>query len=627
MHERSPCRKIHIFPALTLILALAVFFCCWTSGAVSAGEAAARNKGERPMREIEAEGFRIQLDLSTQVLRLDIPEDRGFGDVSGRLEVKREEAAVVPTLSGMGREDFISASILAQKARQFDDGLYAAVDLAAQQGAGCFAGKASLLKKVARALAALPETPAGQTEGVIFAACKLGRVEADVPARLQKFVDSTVAGFLKDPLRSKPIGFYTWTEELAAIFRQDRMLQTELKDRKGTEALTRILQADRDVRDVYEGYLSLVARLTNPLIYPDLRGQIAALERGKLDVPSKEIYFFPPSRSHETELIKRLYGNRPIPEGFNLVEEMTKRIQAGTLQLKPTADSGWYDYQTWSLEPLAIPDEMPEAPRLDLSPSYRKQLLELFKGLLALTRETHIKQLEIPMAGMAAPGPRPRPVVRVYPELDAEPLATMYLRRAQSYQFIREVIEKAFGPEALTKMHRQSASGPVRENLGDELRRMEALFYGAHVTVCRQIGAPHSDGLGTGPAKDEAAVSTWAAFRDELKDDPDLGRDARMMVPVFYDIARKKTKVWVFLGWAARPLIIAFAKAPAAAVFDQAGRQVAADRVDLQFRSTSRTVAYPVTAEVYVEKILDRDEFRRHCDRYKTPSAILASLK
>ena len=42
---------------------------------------------------------------------------------------------------------------------------------------------------------------------------------------------------------------------------------------------------------------------------------------------------------------------------------------------------------------------MPEAQRLKLDESYRKELVGLFKALLALTRETHIKQLEVPMVG------------------------------------------------------------------------------------------------------------------------------------------------------------------------------------------------------------------------------------
>ena len=64
--------------------------------------------------------------------------------------------------------------------------------------------------------------------------------------------------------------------------------------------------------------------------------------------------------------------------------------------LEPRSDgnSGWYDFQTWALEPLVLPDKMPEASRLRMNDRYRDQLDDLFKSILALTRETHVKQLE-----------------------------------------------------------------------------------------------------------------------------------------------------------------------------------------------------------------------------------------
>jgi hypothetical protein len=580
------------------------------------------------MREFETEGFRVQLDLRAQVLRLDIPEDRSFGRLDGPLHSKQEEAPLAPTLSDTASDELVSASVLAQKAKQFDDGLYAAVDLAAQQGADSFAGKAALLKKVAGALASLQGIQGSSSASVIFGACQVGRVGIEVPKGLEKWVGSTVDQFLKDPLRSKPIGFYTWNEELAAIFRQDRMLQTELRDKMGIEALIKILQADREAADIYQNYLSLAAGLTNPLAYPDLRAQISSLQQDKSNAPSSGIYFFPPSRSHETELIKQLYGSKPIPDGFSLIEEMIKGIQTGALNLSPSPESGWYDYQSWSLEPLVIPEKMPETRHLDFAPSYRRQLLELFKGILALTRETHIKQLEIPRAGAAAPGHHLRPVIRISPELDAEPLPTMYLRRAQSYHFIRSVIEKAFGVDALGKMQGLRATGPVNENLGEELRKMEALFYGAHCATCRQIGMPISDSVPQQADKvAEEAVAEWKSWIGTLQQDADLSLDARMMVPTFYDIERKKTKVWAFLGWSDKPLMIDFTKRPEVTIFDQSGKQIAADNVDLQFLPRSHRLAYPVTAEVYVSEILDRDTFRQLCDRHKTQSAILANLK
>ena len=102
------------------------------------------------------------------------------------------------------------------------------------------------------------------------------------------------------------------------------------------------------------------------------------------------------------------------------------------------------------------------------------------------------------------------------------------------------------------------------------------------------------------------------------------------MVPVFHDIQRNKTKVWVFLGWTSKLVTVDFDRPPTATVFDKAGKHVeqgAADAPRLVFHYASYSLAYPVTAELYVTKILDRNEFRAHCDNYKTRSAILANLK
>lgn len=618
----GPLRRI-VLPA-SLLLVLAGVATAVDPVSRASSEPAGRQK---PMREIVEKGYRVQLDLSTQVLRLAVPEDRTW---SMGPEAQANEAPVAATLSRLGQGGLVSASMLAQKAKQFDDGLYAAVDLAAQQGAGDFEGKAAFLARLARRLTAPGAEPSGNAQAVVLGGAGLGKVPVDLPPNFRLPVRTLVDEFLGNELRSKPIAFYTWTDELAAIFQQDRMLQTELEGKAGIEAVVKALAADTQSAATYEAYLALVSKLTNPLAYDDLREQLAALEAGRLDAPDDEVYFFPPSKSHETELVKMLYDNRPIPEGFSLVDEMIRRIRSGALDLKPTASSGWYDYQTWSLEPLVIPEQMPEAKHLELDASYRKQLLELFKGILALTRETHIKQLENPTPGEAAPFTPPRPIIHVYPELTAEPLATFYLRRAWSYAVVRRVLEGTFGPQALATMHRLTAAGPVRQDLAAELRDMESLFYGAHLTVCRQIGSPastsHQASMGSpqGAAPDEARFQTWTK---DLAADPDVARDARMMVPVFYDLLRKKTKVWAFLGWAERPVQISFARRPEATVFDRAGKVATDSGPELKFHSLRRSLAYPVTAEVYVTKILNRDEFRRHCDRHKTRSAILANLE
>lgn len=572
----------------------------------------------KPIREVVDQGYRVRLDLTGQVLAVSIPQDLGFGSADARAE-----APIAPTLQGSLRSGFVSASMLAQKAKQFDDGLYAAVELAAQQGAGRFAGKAALLQAVAQHLAGMEVASDSTVPGIVYGACRLGHVPAREPASLEGSIQSAVSEFLADPVRSKPIGFYTWSGALGSIFQQDRMLRGELKGKAGIDTLVRALHADARARASYESYLAFVSRLTNPLAGSSLKELLSQLDRGQLNAPQKGLAFFPPSRAHETELIKKLYGDRPIPPGFNLADELIARIRAGQISLQPAPESGWYDHQTWALEPLVLPEKAPEASHLRLDDAYRAELIELFKGLIALTRETHIKQLEVPRVGAAAPVANPRVVITIAPELSAEPLVTYYRRRAESYRFVHEVVEQFFGSEALQQMHRLTAEGPVQPTLAQELDQMQALFFGAAGQVGRQLGM---QATAEGKRDADADAKAFTRWSGTLASDPDLSRDARMMVPVFYDLKRRKTKVWVFLGWAERPVRISFVKQPSAEVFKD-DKPVTAGGPELKFVGTSYTIAYPVTAEVYVTQILDRAEFRKHCDQYKTQSAILKNLR
>jgi hypothetical protein len=570
-----------------------------------------------PTRDIDDQGYRVRLDLGPQVLSVLIPEDRGFGD--GRAT---QEAPISPTLA-IGRSTLVSASMLAQKAKQFDDGLYAAVELAAQHGAGSFAGKEALLRDVAARLISVTDAQdESNAATVLLAACRIGKLPVQIPAALEGVVALEEKAFLADPLRSKPLGFYTWSVALSDIYRQDRMLQTELKDAGGILRLAAAITADPGSKATYEAYLTLNDRLTNPHGSLDgLRGALRAIEAGRSsDIPRRGMAVFPASRSHEADLVMKLYGGMPIPEGFSLVDEMIRRIRSGQLDLKPTEASGWYDYQTWALEPLVIPERMPEAKRLKLNDAYQKQLLELFKGILALTRETHVKQLEIPAAGEAAHvGGKPPVKIHVNPDLTAEPLVTHYRRRAESYAFLQKWLTTTFGAAGLKSCHRQTATGPVAVDLGTELESMRALFSGASAATARQLGMP-SDAK---PGADEAAFHNWARDADK---DADVSRDARMMVPVFYDINRKKTKVWAFLGWSSRPVIIGFARPPTHEVFQNGRKLDAKNSPEVIFNASYQSLAYPVTAEVYVDELLDRDEFRKLCDTYKTRAAILGQL-
>ena len=448
-------------------------------------------------------------------------------------------------------------------------------------------------------------------------------------------------------MRSKPIGFYTWNERLREIFKQDRVLQQALNHKEEIEVIVRSLHSDPESRHIYENYLRLLAKLTNPFepgqisLLPLLEG----LDGGQLEMTEPEYYFFPSSRSHERDLIQRLYGDKSIPEGFSLAEEMVRRIESGTLQLTPSEESGWYDYQTWAPEGLLLPP----CRKLQYTDSYRKQLKNLFKSMLALTRETHIKQLRIPPVtrarGMLDIWSRFRRIpVYIGPQLSVEPVPVYYLRRAVAYRFIRNLLLKHLGSDALGSLHRLTPEGPVEASLASELEQIGALFFGAFLTASAEAGISkderdreihlqavqygrlnpeesHSLGMGGGEDSDHDYFLNWAKERQ----DPDLSRDARMMVPIFYDIEKRKTKVWVFLGWSWFALTVNFAIPPKVRIFDLLGCDVTRKH-RVEYVATRYSIPYPVMAEIYVERVLDRDEFRRVCDRYQCASEILKNI-
>ncbi len=508
-----------------------------------------------PTRDLRNEWSHVRLDLEPQVLSLAIPQETTYRESEERL------APTCPVTN------FVSASMLAVKAKIFDDGLYAAAEIASQPR------KAELLSALADIAAP------------IAAAARLGRMR--VP--LSPAAEQLVRTFLGDELASKPLGFYTWSDPLRRIFQQDRLLQQRLEPRDA-HALSAALHADASLSAAYADHLDLVSKLTNPFVAAmrDLRQPDGCC-------------FFPPSHAHETDLVKRLFRGTAIPDGFSLADEMVRRLRDGSLHLEPTDASGWYDLQTWALEGLVLLDRMPEGPRVRTNDRYRRQLEDLFKAILSLTRETHVKQLEVPLTGASTTRAQPA-VVWVWPGLTLEPLRTYYERRARGYEFVRDGLQRLAPPGP---MHRVTPDGAAARTLDEELVEMVGLFRGAAAVAGEELGMT--------PASDAEAdrFREWAAS-------PDVTEDIRMMVPVFYDLGRRKAKVWAVLGWARRRLTASFATPPVA--------HVLAGEVEVKFRPWDYSLAYPVFAETYVSRLLDRDEFRALCDRYQTQSQILEAL-
>jgi hypothetical protein len=569
------------------------------------------------IREVQEGDWCVRLDLDGQVLKVDIPDIDILTD-------DNDSDSLFPT-PPLTQDSAVSAGALLLKAKQFDDGLMAAVDLAAQRGTGSFRGKAPLLRALAGNLADPFDEAERTAAAIVFAACELGGIPAPTPPPLHAEVRAWTQQFLSDEGKSKPIGFYTWTPQLTAICRQDRFLQEGLPATAAT-AIARALDRIPDGWDSYDRTLRLASRMTNPLDSPGLR------DDGDPRV------FLPPSRSREVSLFERMVGDRPIPEGFDLMTELIHHIRKGGASPVPNDEAGWYERQTWSLEPLVIPDRMPESPRLDLGQRYRRHLEDLFRGALALARETHAKQL---MGGRGGYAGVRRPPICVHPALTVEPLPSMYRRRAACYRFVHSVVAETFGAEALRQLHRLTPDGASDLSLSEELEWMEALFDGAAATSHRELG------MGSSSDNDRAA-GLFADWKSVVARDEDLSQDARMMVPVFFDLGRRKTKVWAVLGWRKVMVNVSFRVQPKVLEvkpvkpaepdpgdrvaqlrrkFRKSAEPPISEPPEVLFTGEVHRFAVPVMAEVYVTRLLDRDEFRWHCDRFRTRSAILANLR
>ena len=556
----------------------------------------------------------LAVDRSQQRIRLDVPED------SEALGAMASDEEPDPSFRRHVGGTFVPAAALGFKAKQFDDGLCAAVESAATKGLGRFPGRLAWL---ARLLRVVSDESAGEpaAAATVLAALRLGGAPTDALPAVDSACARITQEFLADPSRSKPLGFFTWSRELARAFQRDRLLQGGLTP-EAAATLARAIVADSGLNADYDASLWLAARLTNPLAGADVRA-ILDTGSGGTSARSAGHPLLPPSQSHETWLVQQMFGGRPVPEGFDLGTELATRIQDGRLDITPSARSGWYDHQTFALEPLLRPDDMPEARHLELTATYRKELRGLFRGLLALTRETHVKQGQF--VTLCAPPFDAPPEIR--PRLTVEPVASYYLRRARSYRFVRDVLIEAFGADALTDVSRLTEAGPLDISLAAELRLMEGLFHGAYLTACGQIGLqPEADATLAFGDRPEAARVLFAAWATAIKDDPDLSGDVRMMVPLFYDPDRQRTKVWAVLGVSSVSLDVSFAKPPRVTGWiDAAGATHPGGEVI--FEGESHDLPSLVTVEMYVSGPMNRDEFRRHCDEHRTSRAIVAALQ
>jgi hypothetical protein len=202
-------------------------------------------------------------------------------------------------------------------------------------------------------------------------------------------------------------------------------------------------------------------------------------------------------------------------------------------------------------------------------------------------------------------------------------LPTHYWRRAQAYAYLAQHLQQSFGTEGLEACFGQREFGPSTLALWDELASVERLFRGAALCSCADLGLAPSQ-IDEALVVDPVALEVFTNWSQTRRSDPDLDADVRMMVPVYYDVERTQTKVWVLLGWSRKSLDVSFDQRPKVAIDAQDDPRMV--DVDVSFGRSNYDLHFPVSAERYVNRLLNRDEWRALCDRHRTQKAILDAL-
>jgi hypothetical protein len=544
--------------------------------------------------ERQQAGYAVKLDTSGQTLSL---------DASVR---SASPGPLLPCLGAALKADgFVPAIAFALKARHFERGLFAAVDQF------CHPSKARLLETLTQLLTAHDEPGTDEASALLWSGRRMGSGTAlACEPEVEERARNLMSVYLADQSRSEPTGYYAWHPNLGKIFRQDRLLGEPL-GRNVAGVLARVLrEAPPAMRATYDGTLRLAGLLANQ--FTDDVADLRQVVPGQA-IPDRPLHFWSPVRTLENELARKLFGDPNVPKGINMMEIVISAVRARQVRFRPTASTGWFEYQLAILETLLAPEDTPEGKVLEFSRDYREVLEQLFRADIELSGE-----MPLTLPSHATPSPTPwKAKVELRPTLSVEPLFSYYYRRGMAYSYLRKVLESFFGPQ-LSGMCRVRPEGPIQETLAVELAKMESLFMGAAEVVAQELDLP----LKPRPTSEQDLF--WARhWMSDLGQDADLASDDREMVPTRFDGKRKKISVLAHLGYKVIPLSVGYVNKPGLTVIDRDGHLVTEG---IEFRPAVYDVLTPVTVALDVPELLEQADFRALCDEAQTESEIAARL-
>ncbi len=553
------------------------------------------------------------INTSAALFRLDAPGYDSSKEVAlGKLYPSVAQAAA--TLSG---NVLPSINVMEAKAKQFNDGLYAAMDLSYYRGiAAVLTSHVTLIKELYQNLT--------NDLAKAFVAAGLSLSDSAASGFNAALADSFLSDFLSNEVRYKPIGFYTWNVELEKLFKFMRYFQKTFGWNGIVADIVSALKSDTSLLTKAREVDRFYSKLTNPLSFVSM-AQLAesnceTSQQGLVHVADSllrphrsEAALFPPSTSVETELFNAIFPDG-VPPGVDMMNELVKAIQNGTIDLAPKPETGWYGRQVYALETFLLPSKGEEHSKLLLTENYKKRLLEAFKAIITTQRETHVRQLEI-SAGSEK-------VHHFTPVLRVEPGCTYFLRSALAYAFLKEFLASSVGQATLQSLYGLTETGTRDKDVWSELEYMRALYHGMYLVAAEDIGMkPTRSPAGWPSASDKSIAETWLSG---WSSDPDLLVDARVSVPMYAGGAY--TRMWGTFGIRLCHLYVSYATPPR---FHYSGSQdwIQVDSTECDTAKYLIPILEFGEFQLTGNHTLTRQEFRSICDRYATKEEIVKALE
>jgi hypothetical protein len=552
------------------------------------------------LRTIPGMVDQLHLDTDTQVIYLDTP-----AIPPERVELISPRSGLVGLLLARG---VTSVAMVARKAKRFDDGLYAAIELVLH------ARKMQLLWDMHDRFVTGDSIAA---RAYVRAAIILGGGPAPStdPPSVQMTASYMVRKLLADRRISEPRTFYTWSVALGRAWRMGRFLQGLIVDPNVVLALRSLICRNSHMRESYAAIINLSAALTGKSHLPTVFDQDRSIQS----------YFFPPPPSPLEALTAR--DGPPLSDEddtrldqVSVHDDLLGRIAGDDyISLDPRPTSGWHDLRIWALEPLLRPERMPEASRLLTSTDYTDSLFSVARSVLVGSGTGELRPVR---SSTRSPRPAqpsvatPSPVdcvselFMVGPDIVVEPQPSYYLRMAASYEYLYRVLTSHLTPVELDEARVLGEGGVCTETtppIAIEVRRMGHLFTGLAMASKRELGED------PGRTANEALARAWLGA---IAADEDVIADDRTMVVLYHDAKKGLYRVACNVGLCKRTLISSFVSPP---------RPVNAS-ANVEFVDTRQTCLWPVTIECFSRQPMDDAEFRMFCDGHKTLDSLITAL-